>query len=140
MHREHMRRGQLLLAALLALLVGASACGDEGGSGSGAPTINNFSFSPTVLPAGQQTLITGAVNMNDPEGDVNEFTVAIGAPDGSSVSLSGPIDNPTAVTMGVLNVAVTVTPSVAGIYTIDLSLGDADGNVSNTLSDTFTVN
>lgn len=132
--------------AILIFAVCLQACGGGGGGGSPPPppafAISNLSYTPSAAYAtpGGQTTVTGSVSFVNAAGGVASVTIDTVDSSGAVVSsTTSPIPNGAGVTAGIGQAALIAATSVAGNYTIRVSMRDVAGNVSNTLSGAFRV-
>jgi hypothetical protein len=117
-------RTALLLCSCLSLV----ACASDDTT---APTISNLTFSPTALPVGQQTTVSGTVAFSDPDGDLDQLGVEVTLPDQSKQSLPmTDLQNVGTMTDGTIAWALIIAPPAAGTYRMSLWITDADGHAS----------
>ena len=120
-------RTALLVCSCLSLV----ACASDDGT---APTISNLTFSPSSLPVGQQTTISGTLAFSDPDGDLDQLGVEITLPDQSVQALPlTDLQNVGTMTDGSIAWALIVAPPSAGSYKMSLWITDIDGHASNRL-------
>jgi hypothetical protein len=125
-------RTTILLASCLAL----AACTDD----PTAPTISNMTYSPTSLPVGVQTTITGNVKFTDPDGDLDQLAVEITLPNQSKQMLPMvDLQSVGSMTDGSFAWAMIVVPPTAGTYDMSLWVVDASGLESNKLEGSATA-
>jgi hypothetical protein len=114
-------------------------CGDGGESESEqpqgtAPVIETLAFDPKMVPAGQQTVITGKFSFRDAESDADRFAAALTTPDGTRHSTpNSPTQGTEGMAEGQVMFLVPVAPPAAGTYTLELWMIDAENNESNHL-------
>ena len=124
-------RTAILLSALL-----FTACTDD----STAPAISDLTFSPSSLPVGQQTTISGTIKFSDPDGDLDQLGVEVTLPDQSKQTLPmTDLQNVGTMTDGTIGWALIMAPPQAGTYHMALWITDADGNKSNHLDASATA-
>jgi hypothetical protein len=120
-------RTTLLLCSCLAL----AACTSDDST---APKISSLTFSPSSLPVGQQSTISGTLAFTDPDGDLDQLGVEITLPDQSKQALPmTDLQNVGTMTEGTIGWALLIAPPAAGTYHMSLWITDVDGNASNHL-------
>jgi hypothetical protein len=120
-------RTALLLSSCLSLV----ACASDDTT---APTISNLTFSPTALPVGQQTTVSGTVAFSDPDGDLDQLGVEVTLPDQTKQALPmTDLQNIGTMTDGSIAWALIIVPPTGGTYRMSLWITDADGHASNRL-------
>ena len=120
-------RTALLLCSCLSLV----ACASDDTT---APTISNLTFSPTALPVGQQTTVSGTVAFSDPDGDLDQLGVEVTLPDQTKQALPmTDLQNVGTMTDGSIAWALIIVPPTGGTYHMSLWITDRDGHTSNHL-------
>lgn len=120
-------RTALLLSSCLSLV----ACASDDTT---APTISNLTFSPTALPVGQQTTVSGTVTFTDPDGDLDQLGVEVTLPDQTKQALPmTDLQNVGTMTDGSIAWALIIVPPTGGTYRMSLWITDVDGHASNHL-------
>ena len=115
---------------LLCLALAACASDDD----TAAPTISNLTASPSSLPVGQQTTVSGTVMFSDPDGDLDQLGVEVTLPDQSKQALPmTDLQNVGTMTEGTIAWALIVVPPSAGRYDMKIWVTDAEGDPSNQL-------
>ena len=115
----------------LLLCIALTACASDDST---APTISNLTFSPSSLPVGQQTTVSGNFGFTDPDGDLDQLGVEVTLPDQSKQSLPmTDLQNVGTMTDGSIAWALIIAPPAAGTYGMSLWITDADGHASNHL-------
>jgi hypothetical protein len=123
----------MLKRSLLVLLF-AAACTDSGSS----PQVSNITAAPLSITVGMATTVSGSVNFNDRDGDLDLIAVDITAPGGAKTELPAqPIQGIGTQTMGTVNWAVIIQAPSAGAYRLGVSLIDREDNQSNILEVTL---
>lgn len=136
---------QTRLLALAAILGLASCGGGGGGPPSTSPagfSISNLSYSPIAAYAspGGQVTVTGSVRFANAAGGVSSLTIDTVDSTGAIVSsTTTPISNGAGVSAGTGVGSVVAGTSVAGDYTVRVTMRDVAGNVSNPLTGGFRV-
>src|SRR5689334_9890883 len=103
-----------------------AACASEDST---APTISNLTYSPTSLPVGQASTISGTLAFSDPDGDLDQLAALVTLPDQSKQMLPmSDLQNVGTMTDGSLAWTMIVVPPVAGTYHMSLWLTDVDGH------------
>jgi hypothetical protein len=127
----------VVVLAFASLLGCASS---SGSSGQGAPpTISNFVLTPTTLPAGKATEVSGSMTIEDPDGDLAEATGELLGPDGK-VTPTSPVNlSSSAKAVQVLYKIPALPTPVAGDYVITVQAKDHEGNLSAKVSVTLTA-
>jgi len=126
-------RTAILLCSCLSLV----ACTSDD---SAAPKISNLTFSPSSLPVGQQSTISGTVGFSDPDGDLDQLGVEVTLPDQSKQTLPmSDLQNVGTMTDGSIAWALIIVPPSAGTYHLSLWITDAGGNASNHLEASATA-
>ena len=125
-------RTAILLSALL-----FTACTSDDST---APAISDLTFSPSSLPVGQQTTISGTLKFSDPDGDLDQLGAEITLPDQSKQTLPmTDLQNVGSMTDGTIGWALIIAPPAAGTYHMSMWLTDGDGNKSNHLDASATA-
>lgn len=128
---------------VLFLLLG---CGGGGGGGhsseiNSAPSISNFSISPSAGYIASGALnVDGNVDVSDAGGDIASMIIAVIDSSGSTVSSeSVTIQGAQGVTQGTLQLAAAVDTNAvpAGSYTVQIHIVDSGGRSSNVLAAPF---
>lgn len=115
----------------LLLCLALTACASDDST---APTISNLTFSPSSLPVGQQTTVSGNFGFTDPDGDLDQLGVEVTLPDQSKQSLPmTDLQQVGTMTDGTIAWALIIAPPSAGTYHLSLWITDGDGNTSNHL-------
>jgi hypothetical protein len=126
-------RTPLLLCSCLSLV----ACASDDTT---PPTISNLTFSPSTLPVGVQTTISGTIAFSDPDGDLDQLGVELTLPDQSKQMLPlTDLQNVGTMTEGSIAWALIAAPPAAGAYRMSLWITDVDGHASNRLEATATA-
>ncbi|MDO8445633.1 MAG: hypothetical protein Q7T53_05945 [Deltaproteobacteria bacterium] len=142
---------KLLLLMGFVLLVGCSSGGGGGSDSptspsiSSAPSISNFRFSPssaTVGEGGGSITVTGYVDWEDKEGDIENLYV-LQYDSNWNIIDTDPfritrIDS--TLTSGTVTHSGAMPTTQATTYRYGAYIRDEKGNTSNTLTGTFTVN
>ncbi len=131
-------------AVLLSIMVCLVACGSGGGGGgSSPPTISGLSFSPTgayVASSGGSVTVSGSFSFAGANSGVASVTITI--LDASGMKVGGTttqVPNGGGLTSGVIQGSVVASTATAGTFTVNATLIDLSGMVSNSLSGTFSV-
>lgn len=136
-------RPRLLAVLLTALGLAACGGGDGGGDLGTAPTLSGLNYAPTsvyVGDGGGTQVVSGEFAFVDPDGDLSTATLSVLDASGGTLSTTSvPIAGVTGQTSGVVSGQVTVSTTVAGNFTIRVSVVDRDGLRSNELNGTFRV-
>lgn len=131
----------------LVILLGACGvwsvgCGDDDDSGT-APTISNLTCDvcdATPLALDASHTLYGTFDFSDPDGDLEIMQVDVLNPNGlTSVAPDTALSNAAGVPESSVNWNLTLTPSQAGTYVLTLRVVDAEGHVSNEITDSFDV-
>jgi N-acetylneuraminic acid mutarotase len=136
----------LVFAVAVALTTGLTACGGGGDGGSPpkiAPSISNLTYSPTAVyvnSGGGTGTVTGTFSYTDANGGLASVTLTVTDASGVTVTRTAtPIPAGTPPTIGTLQGSVTFGTTVAGNYTIRVSVTDVAGLVSNELTGSFRI-
>ncbi len=128
----------LLLACFLFLAgcAGHSSSSTDTSATEAAPiTIHDLSLTPTNVPAGKVSTLSGTVTFDAPDADVAQLAVEVALPGGSVQSLPrSDVPGAHGLKSGPLEVALLLGPPVAGDYVVTLRLVDSHGGLSNPLS------
>ena len=136
------RMFRLAIALLGSFVVG---CGGGGGGSSSALDplwISNLSYTPTaayVDSGGGQVTVTGSIAFSSANGGAASVTIEIADSGGTIVSTSTTPVAGGGVMYGSVQGTVVASTIAIGDYTIRVTLTDAAGRVSNTLSGSFRV-
>ncbi len=133
-----------LETCFLSALLFVAACGGHSSSSTDSSpteppiTIRDLSLSPTSVPVGKATAVTGQLTFDAPGADVDELVVDVALPTGG-VQHIPPSKIPSAqgTTGGPLEVLLVVSPPVPGAYPVTIHLSGSDGSVSNALTTTI---
>ena len=118
-------------AILLCSCLSLAACTTDDST---APTISNLTYSPSSLPVGQQSTISGMLAFSDPDGDLDQLAIEVTLPDQSKQTLPmTDLQNVGTMTDGQIGWALIIVPPAAGAYHMSLWITDAEGNASNHL-------
>ena len=126
-----------IMAGLLLLATGVLACGDGSATGT-APTLSDLSFnSTTVAPS---STITRTMKISDPDG-LGGMTVTLSLTGPASAQSTIPVQSASdAVTSASVPFVVALSAATpTGTYTFTVTATDSEGNDSNALSGTVTV-
>ncbi len=121
-----------LLIGAFVMLGGCAAAGT-------APAISNLTITPQTIPAGSAQRVDATLSFTDPDADVIEAIVALTGPLTNVQTAIPVMGSGTAATAGTASLMLTVTIPAAGVVTTTVRLRDSKGNLSNTLSQTFTA-
>jgi len=134
----------MLLLSYVLLLAGCfgSGGGDSGSTGT-APSISNFSYSPTTVyvnEGGGQTDIAGTFDFTDPDGDLSSLTMTVFDSGGQIVqSETITIAGVSGLMSGTIQGSVTITTTTAGNFTVQIYVTDTRGLISNTIEFIFKI-
>jgi Kelch motif len=124
-------------------LCGCGSGGAGGGGSSGPPTISNLAYAPTgayVASSGGTVTVNGSFSFTAANGGATSVTISVLDAAGAKVtSTTTPVPNGTNLTSGVIQGSVTASTATAGTFTIQVTLTDMAGKVSNVLSGSFRV-
>lgn len=136
----------LVFAVAVTLTTGLTACGGGGDGGSPpkiAPSISNLTYSPTAVyvnSGGGSGTVTGTFSYTDTNGGLASVTLTVTDPSGATVTrTTTPVPSGGPPAGGTLQGSVTFGTSVAGNYTIRVSVTDVAGLVSNELTGGFRI-
>lgn len=125
--------------AFVLVLAAAAVSACSHGSHGTAPTIDMLSLDPATAKVGAQTTITATVHFTDPDGDIDTVDVEIEPPSAQATTMSADIVGADGETDGKAEFLLTVVPPEAGDYGVRITVVDTQGNRSNELDATFTV-
>jgi hypothetical protein len=133
-----------IFAPLILSFASASFVGC-GGSSSGEtdpdpPAISNLALTPTEIPVGKLTTVSGTVDFSDKNSDVSQLAIDVTLPTGARQSVGKTeVQGAKGKPGGPVAVALFLQPPVAGQYLVDVYLIDAKGHESNHLRTTLTA-
>lgn len=126
-----------VLALVLVAGLLSPACSEDQGT---APTISDLSIQTTTVPVAQPATVSGQFTFNDPDGDVESFSVEVTAPTGQTQTVGPePIQGAEGMTTGPVGLAVLFNPGVVGDYVLSVWVTDSAGNDSNLLTGTVSA-
>ena len=128
------------LASLTFVACGGSTSGSAAETDPDPPAISNLVLSPTDIPVGKVSTVSGTVDFADKNADVSQLAIDVTLPSGAKQSsgkteLQGAKGNPG----GRVAVAIFPQPPVAGRYLVEVYVVDAKGHESNHLNATLTA-
>jgi hypothetical protein len=139
---QRMNLSSVLGIVVAACLISACGGGGDGASPAHPPSISLLSYNPTSFPVSSYgtAIADGSVYFTDSGGDVATVTIRVTDSQGNEVSsLSMPIYGAEGQVSGTIGGAVQVPTSVAGLYTVHLSISDSRGDMSNELDGVVTI-
>ncbi|MGD8581523.1 MAG: hypothetical protein PVF06_02715, partial [Gammaproteobacteria bacterium] len=129
--------GLLIITGMLVLAIARCSGGGSDNNVGTAPSISNFSFSPTAVyvnEGGGQTSIIGNFDFYDADGNLKSAVLTVLNSGGSTVITETiDISNVSGLTTGTIQGSVTVSTTVSGDYTVQIYVTDTAGLRSNTL-------
>ena len=136
----------LVLAVVVTLTAGLTACGDGGDGGSPplvAPSISDLTYSPAAVyvnSGGGTGTVVGNFSYTDSNGGLASVNLGITDASGATVTKTTlPVPAGTPPASGTLQGSMTFSTTVAGNYTIHVSVTDVAGLVSNELTGGFRI-
>jgi hypothetical protein len=125
---------ELFLGAVTACVAALAAAGCAAGE---PPSISNLALAPTTITAGEATQVTGGVDFEDADGDVSDvfFGLALDGEDQGETSQE--VAGADGLSSGRAAFILQLQPPVPGEIDVSVWLVDAEGNESNTLSETI---
>ncbi|MGD2053520.1 MAG: kelch repeat-containing protein [Gammaproteobacteria bacterium] len=135
--------GLLIITGMLVLAIARCSGGGSDNNVGTAPSISNFSFSPTAVyvnEGGGQTSIIGNFDFYDADGNLKSAVLTVLNSGGSTVIIETiDIANVSGLTTGTIQGSVTVSTTVSGDYTVQIYVTDTAGLRSNTLEQGFLI-
>jgi hypothetical protein len=122
--------------AVILSLSAVGACGTE--EEGEAPELSQLSFNPATVGVSTQTTVSGTMSFADADGDVALLGLEVVMPNGSRQTIPpSDLQSVVGMTEGQLVWAFLIAPPLAGEYTFELWVTDAEDHVSNRLSGTL---
>lgn len=121
------RRLPFFVVAAASLL----ACTSTSSNGGSAPTITEFTLTPTTLTVGKTTEVNGSMTIEDVDGDIAGVSGEVVFPDGKAVPVQDVnLATGSAKKAPVLYKIPALPVPLAGQYTVSVQARDHEGNQS----------